>query len=188
MKKKLFIVLIAAALALVLTLCAGCKVKFGEANELYPQLASSDKVQQTIRITGGNGNVLQYERVRTYTKSGSGYAWTQTEKTLNDLNSDSDEPYTYSPESQGTVAFAEFAPNLKLDDESLFSEVTSQKGLLTLTVAQGNEFTVLGLSNVSFYCENLTVSFKVEKKLLAEVTISYEFENSDVAIILTIVR
>ncbi len=180
MKKRVSIIALAMAMVLTLLLCAGCGAKLKTVNQQYPETSNASQATQTIIICS-KGGLTQYERVRSYSKTASGYDWTQTEKTLNTLDSVSDEPYNERTRN-GSVSYADFAPALKLDDKSLFSESRTRKGVLTLTVAEGNERTVLSSDNMPTEVSNLVLTFAVKKKQVNQMTINFDSENSHVAI------
>lgn len=176
MKKRYLTVALAAALALALALCAGC-VKGQEAlDELQQDYAAASQANEIhIKIESKFNKLLQYSSDAVYTKTGSGYEWTKTTKTINEIDQDTTEAYTTETTSGSETANASFVPSLTLDEQYFVAGYQANGKHLDATVRVGNEQAVLGYTDYLLTSvNNLNIKMDAAKGRVTQLVMTFE--------------
>ena len=183
MKKKI-IPIVVGILVLATVFFAGCS-KQKDLNELQDKLnrvSEATAIEQTIEIK--NGNLIQYSSVTSYTKSGSNFQWTQTSKTLNQIDLNSSSAYKEET-SSGTSSASSFVPTLKLNGDYFEKGFTADKTSLNATVVAGREKDVLGVGDLPSPTANLALTLTAQGDNVSELGISYGSDSLVVTITFT---
>lgn len=184
MKRKILTIALVAALAMTLVLCASC-VKGQEAlNELqqtYSKVSEATKIQ--IKIENRSNKLLQYSSDTVYTKTGSGYSWTKTTKTINKIDNDTKEPYATETTTGSESSASSFVPALKLDEQYFVTGYDAGKDHLNANVKAGSEQNVLGYSgSLLSSISDLSITMQVDKSHVTNLGITFVSDNINVTI------
>lgn len=88
----------------------------------YAQLATAKSIEQNVEIK--TGEMVQYTRGRTYTKTETGYSVAETERRLNELTPETEKAYSETSRTYEVESVEEFSMPINLDDETAFEEYT----------------------------------------------------------------
>lgn len=153
--------------------------------EKYEKLGDAAMIEQEIAIT--QGEVLQYESAKTYTKAGSGYRVTGHVKQLNSLSLGKAEEYTETP-VETTVTAGSFSVRLKLDELYFASAPTYADGVMEIAVNASGVETVFGLTEelpAAAKPRNMKLKIATDETHVTQMHVSYTSKNSEVHISLT---
>lgn len=175
MKKRYLTVALAAALVLALALCAGCGNGQKELDELQQDYAAASQANEIhIKIESKLNKLLQYSSDAVYTKTGSGYEWTKTTKTINKIDQETTDAYTTETTKGSETANASFVPSLTLDEQYFVAGYKANGKRLECTVRPGMEREVLHYGNVFTSVSNVNLLMEAKKGRVTQLLIKFE--------------
>ena len=192
MSKKFRILLAVMAMALAVIALSACNAlgqltPLEQMQQKYGEIVSAKEIVQEITIM--QGNMLQYESEKTFTRVGAGYRGTGynvtgTERILNDTNSD--KLYTEKAVHYELTTAKNVAPTLKLSESYFEDGYTISATSLAATVKQANIKDVFTLtdSDLTAPTDNLRLELSAPGSQLSTVTITYTSGSSTVYITL----
>ena len=184
MKKRLFILaVLIAATAILLCACSEELTPIQVLQQKYNEISAATEITQKIEIK--QGELLQYDRNVTYTKTEEGYNAVGEEKRLNSSQSDSDD-YLTVQEIDKQYTATSFVPSLTLNTDYFAADYRLEETKLSATVPNAHVKDVLQLpADVNAPTGDVKLEMNVSGERLQSISLSYVAGSSTVTITLT---
>lgn len=160
----------------------GTETPLAEVTKKCEKLGEASVIGQTIVVK--RGDFVQYESEKTYTKTGTSYAVTGSERKLNSLTSGAADAYTET-QVEETVTAGTYELTLDLNELYFTSAPSYADGILEATVRDNSVEAVLGLSGelgLSARPHNMKLRIATDAAHVTGIEIGYTSSSSEVTI------
>ena len=158
------------------------KTPLESVEEKYGKLSEAKEIVQTIDVA--HGELTQYASEKTYTKAGSGYRVTGSERRLNMLSSGKTEAYTETP-IETTVKAGTFSVRLDLDELYFSTAPVFEGGTMEVGISDSSVETVFGIGEeLSAPVHGLRLKIVTDETHVTGMQIAYSSGSNEVEIAL----
>ena len=181
--KKMLIVPVIALGFVIFAGCSQVQDEMARFRDAYARTREAVTVTEEIEVLRDDLAVYLFEQE--YRKTNSGYAMTYTERRLNKVDENTQEPYTVTTGSD-TVSVAEtFNPALTLDLSAFQYGYEIQPDSFRGELCEGMEDHVFGFTGSHAEMKQVVLALALDGSALKEITVNFNSGSYSVSIVLT---